>query len=225
MRYAGNSVNIASDNGCYLVRATRGWLLALEKTNPIQSISAPRHTSALPFFVAGGRGSRTYRRAFPATSRFEPHRSASIGHAGWRGRLLRALDAFGSLVPAFAGRECYRIDPKVFRPGASRGVRPARKSSTAVMRRSLRREITVGRRRGVQRPPGWSRARASRSTRCWGAQANENRTPKDYVFCDRSRGDSGFHARVRFWVAGAVSQSSHTSPLGGLTNERKTKHG
>jgi hypothetical protein len=47
------------------------------------------------------------------------------------------------------------------------GSAPCRKSSAAVMRRSLRREITVGKRRGVQRLPGWSRTRASGSAGCW----------------------------------------------------------
>jgi hypothetical protein len=127
-------------------------------------------------FRRGRQGLRTYRprrcRYCSAASMFEPHRSASIGHAGWRGRLLHAFVALvlWYLAPnkrPFAGRGCYRIDPKVFRPGASRGVRPARKSSTAVMRRSLRREITVRKRHGVQRLPGWSRTRASGSPRCW----------------------------------------------------------
>ena len=71
-------------------------------------MSSIEQSSALPDFVdfvAGGRGCGLIAARFPAAGRFEPHRSASIGHAGWRGRLLHALDALVLWYPRLLGAD------------------------------------------------------------------------------------------------------------------------
>jgi hypothetical protein len=162
----------------YSKKRTQFFLARIGGTR-LEVASTVEHTSASLDFVAGGRGFADLSPCVPATSRLEPHQSESIGHAGWRGLVLNALDALVLWYPRVLDAD---VTESIRRSSGRRisGSAPCRKSSTAVMRRPLRREITVRKRRGVQRLPGCSRTRASGSAGRRVAQDTDNRTPKDF---------------------------------------------